>query len=165
MMFRNTMMTALAAFALAGAAQAQTAVDANDYVMKAGAADQYEIQSSQLVMDSKDPATKGFANQMVKDHMKSTAMVKKAAMKAGMTPGEPMLDADGQQMLSALQAANGSERDKLYMQQQMAAHDKALALHSDYAAHGDSKPLKSAAALITPVVRKHGTMLKNMAPK
>ena len=82
-----------------------------------------------------------------------------------MTPADPMLDADGQQMLSALQAANGTERDKLYMQQQMMAHDKALALHQDYAQHGDSKPLKSAASMIVPVVRTHQTMLKNMAPK
>lgn len=163
-MVRNTMLAlaATTAFAWGGAAMAQ-ASGANDYVMKAGASDKYEMDSSRLVLAStKDPKVKSYANKMIKDHTKSTAMVKAAAMKAGMTPGEPMLDADGQQMMSQLQAADGTERDKLYMQQQMMSHDKALSLHQDYAQSGDSAPLKGAASKIVPVVQSHQGMLKAM---
>ena len=75
---------AMTAFALGGIAHAQPsapdasarATSASDYVMKAGAGDQYEIQSSKLVLSStKDPTLKGFANHMIRDHTKSTAMV------------------------------------------------------------------------------------------
>jgi putative membrane protein len=160
-------MTALAAgvaaMAMAGAAFAQAATSASDYVMKAGAGDQYEIQSSQLLLSSTtDPKLKRFANKMIADHTKSTAMVKAAATKAGMTPPPPALDADGQQMLSDLQSASGKDRDMKYVSQQKMAHDKALALHQDYSQNGDSKPLKMAAAKIVPVVKGHETMLGGM---
>jgi putative membrane protein len=160
MTFSGKMTAALfAAAGLAGMAQAQ-AMGASDYVMKAGAGDQYEIQSSQLeLQSSKDPKIKAFARKMIADHNKSTAMVKAAAMKASMNPAPPMLDADGQQMMSALQGADGAQRDALYLQQQKMSHDKALALHQDYSQNGDSAPLKAAAAKIVPVVQMHETML------
>jgi len=164
MYIRKSMLALSAATALtwSGAALAQAA-GASDYVMKAGASDLYEMQSSQLVLQTtQDPKVKTYANKMIKDHTKSTAMVKAAATKAGMTPAEPMLDADGQQMISQLQAAQGPERDKLYMQQQMMSHDKALSLQQDYASNGDSKPLKSAAAKIVPVVQSHKAMMSSM---
>ena len=158
-----TALVATAALTFGGAAFAQTATGASDYVMKAGASDQYEMQSSQLVLQStSDAKVKNFANKMIKDHTKSTAMVKAAAMKDGMNPPPPALDADGQQMISQLQGATGADRDKMYMQQQMMAHDKALALHQDYSKSGDSKPLKMAAGKIVPVVQSHKTMLGSM---
>lgn len=145
--------------ALGGAANAQ-ASSPSDYVMKAGAGDQYEIQSSKLVMKSSaDPHVKQFANMMVKDHMKSTNIVKTAAMKDGMHPAAPMLDADGQQMMSSLMAATGPDRDKLYWQQQKMSHDKALALHKDYSMNGTGA-LKGAASYIVPVVEQHEEMLQ-----
>ena len=164
-MAMNTMyaIAATMAVTVGGAAHAQTATSASDYVSKAGAGDQYEIQSSKLVLSSsKNARLKGFANNMIKDHTKSTAMVKAAAMKGGMTPPPPMLDADGQSMISQLQGATGADRDKMYLQQQTAAHDKALALHQDYASNGDSAPLKAAAAKIVPVVQGHRAMLTSM---
>jgi len=155
-------LSAASVLALSGPALAQAA-GASDYVAKAGASDLYEMQSSQLVLQTtQDPKIKTYANRMIKDHTKSTAMVKAAATKAGMTPPEPMLDADGQQMMSQLQATQGTERDKLYMQQQMMSHEKALGLQQDYASNGDSKPLKSAAAKIVPVVKSHEAMMKSM---
>jgi putative membrane protein len=156
------MVALLAAGAMAGVAHAQ-ATSASDYVMKAGAGDQYEIQSSQLELQStKDPKIKAFAHKMITDHNKSTAMVKAAAMKAGMNPAPPQLDADGQQNMSALQAASGTQRDALYLQQQKMSHDKSLALHRDYNQNGDSAPLKAAAGKIVPVVEMHETMLQSM---
>ena len=158
-----TALAATAAIAFGGVAYAQTATGAADYVSKAGASDQYEMQSSQLVLQStSDAKVKTFANRMIKDHTKSTAMVAAAAMKDGMNPPPPALDADGQQMISQLQGATGPDRDKMYMQQQVMAHDKALALHKDYGHNGDSKPLKTAAMKIVPVVQAHKNMLTSM---
>lgn len=148
------------AAAIAAVPVAAMAMPASEYVMKAGAGDQYEIQSSKLVMKSTaDPHVKQFADMMVRDHMKSTNIVKAAAMKDGMRPGAPMLDADGQQMMSDLMAAKGPDRDKLYWRQQAMAHDKALALHKDESMNGMGA-LKGAANQIVPVVQQHEQMLQ-----
>ena len=154
---------AMSMSAIGGVANAQ-ASSPSDYVMQAGASDQYEIQSSKLVMKSSaDPHVKRFANQMVTDHTKSTGMVKAAAMKDGLNPAPPALDADGQQMMSALMAAQGPARDTLYWQQQKTAHAKALALQKDYSMNGTGA-LKGVATNIVPVVQQHETMLQMDAP-
>lgn len=147
----------------ATAAVAQAPMTAATYVAKAGAGDQYEIQSSKLLLQTtQNPKLKQFATMMVTDHQKSTAEVKAAAMAAKMTPGAPHLDATGQRDVAALRAAKGSARDTLYVRQQKAAHAKALALHQGYAAHGSVASLKTAAGSIAPVVQTHIRELASM---
>ena len=144
------------------AAIAAMAMSASTYVMKAGAGDLYEIQSSKLVMGSTNPAIRSFASQMVTDHTKSTADVKAAAMQAGMHPKPPMLNAMQAKMIASLKRAHGTARDTMYITQQKAAHDQALALHTGYSTGGTSDPLKMVAANIAPVVQSHIQMLSTM---
>jgi putative membrane protein len=153
----------LAAITLAVCATAAGAETPAQYVAKAGASDVYETRSSKLVLaTSKDPKVRTFANGMIADHAKSTAMVKAAAMKAGLKPKPPMLQPKQQTMLADLTAAKGPDRDKAYVSQQKAAHQEALALHSGYASAGSSAPLKMAAGKIAPVVQHHIEMLSSM---
>ena len=150
----------LALGASIGLAGVAAAMPTSDYLMKAGASDLYEKKSSMLVLSSTtDPKIKKFANMMIMDHTKSTNMVKAAAMKSGITPKPPMLDADQTAMMSELMAAKGAERDQLYMTQQKTAHQMALDTQSDYASTGDKPALKMAAAKIVPVVKTHISML------
>jgi putative membrane protein len=151
-----------AALALPAAAIAAMPTTPAQYVMKAGAGDLYEIQSSQLVMNSANPKIKDFANHMVSDHTKSTADVKAAAMKAGMHPAAPMLNPMQQTMIANLKKVSGTARDTMYLTQQKASHSQALALHEDYSKNGGSAPLKMAAAKIVPVVKSHIQMLASM---
>ena len=144
------------------AAMAAIATPASTYVMKAGAGDLYEIQSSKLVMNSTNPKLRGFAQEMVTDHNKSTAEVKAAAMKAGLHPAAPMLSAKQSAMIASLNKASGAARERLYVEQQKAAHNEALALHEGYAANGTAAPLKMAAGKIVPVVKGHIQMLATM---
>ena len=157
---RSQLLLALAAATtIAGAA---AAVPTSEYLMKAGAGDLYEKTSSKLVLGSTtDPKIKKFANEMIADHTKSTAMVKAAAAKSGLKPKPPMLDADQKKMVADLTAAKGAARDQLYVTQQKTAHAQALALHSDYASSGDKPALKAAASQIVPVVKMHISMLDN----
>jgi putative membrane protein len=152
-----------AGIAIAMCASAGFAQSAADYVAQAGAGDMYEIQSSKLVLAStKNAGLKAFANQMVKDHSKSTADVTAAAKKAGMKPSPPALDSQKKTMLQQLQDAQGAARDSAYVNQQKTAHTQALALHQSYAASGDKPALKAAAAKIVPVVQHHIQMLNGM---
>lgn len=133
------------------------------YVMKAGAGDLYEMQSSKLVMRSTTNADlKTFAQEMVTDHTKSTAMVKAAAMKSKLHPAPPKLTAEQSSNMAALRAAKGMERDTLYISQQKAAHQDALMVQQDEANNGTSVPLKMAAAKIVPTVQHHIDMLASM---
>lgn len=153
----------IAAIALAGCITAAQAETPTEYVAKAGASDVYETRSSKLVLaTTKDPKIRTFANEMVTDHAKSTAMVKTAATKAGLKPKPPMLEPKQQAMLADLTKATGGARDQLYVSQQKTAHQEALALHSGYAGAGSSAPLKMAAGKIAPVVQHHIQMLATM---
>ncbi|MFW2830614.1 DUF4142 domain-containing protein [Sphingomonas sp. ID0503] len=134
-----------------------------DFVKKAGASDLYEQESSKLVLaTTQDPKVKSFASMMVTDHSKSTADVKAAAAKAGVTAPPPKLMPEQEKMIGELKAATGKQRDAAYIAQQKQAHMKALALHKGYATEGTAAPLKAAAAKIAPVVQHHIDMLKSM---
>ncbi len=163
MKMRTTFTIAILATSMLGAGAAVAAPSDADYVKMAGAGDQYEIRSSKLLLTStKNADLKTFANMMIKDHMNSTAMVKSAAMKAGMHPKPPMLDADGKDMMSKLKMAKGTDRDALYVSQQKMAHEKALALHQDEGSTGTTDSFKMAANNIVPVVQQHKSMLDGM---
>lgn len=126
------------------------------YVMKAGASDLYETQSSQLLLTStSNEGLKRYANQMIEDHARSTADVKAAAAAAGMTVAPPRLEPMQARNMAALRAASGAARDRLYVQQQRVSHRQALALHQGYARSGTVSQLKQAATTIVPVVEHH----------
>jgi len=144
-------------------AAAQSAPSPATYVMKAGASDQYEIQSSNLVMaTTKNSELKQFATMMVSDHNKSTADVKSAATQSGLTPKPPMLDPMGRKNIAALKASKGPARDALYIKQQKTAHQQALALHQGFAVSGTAPALKQVASTIAPTVQHHIEMLASM---
>lgn len=135
--------------------------DAKAFVMKAGASDLFELEASKLALNSSDTGVKTFARQMIRDHTASTRKVKAAAIKAHLKVAPPKLAPPQADMLSKLRAASGASRDHLYMTQQRQAHQQALVLMEDYAAHGSAAPLKTAAAEIAPVVKHHLAMLEH----
>jgi putative membrane protein len=65
-------------------------------------------------------------------------------------------------MLDEIKAANASGVDEVYTRHQRTAHQKALALHQNYAANGDDQALKKVASEIVPVVQKHMAELGTM---
>ncbi|WP_380779010.1 DUF4142 domain-containing protein [Sphingomonas sp. R86520] len=160
----KTFLTAAALIAMPMTAlSAQAPMPASTYVMKAGASDLYEKTSSQLVLaTTTNPKLKGFAQMMVTDHTKSTEDVKAAAMAAKVKVAPPKLDAMGAKNVAALRAAKGMARDRLYVTQQKAAHQKALALQQGYADNGTVPGLKTVAAGIVPVVQTHISELQTM---
>jgi len=151
------------ACALMFAGAVQAAAPTPVFLAKAGASDLYEKQSSQIVLSSThDKRIRDFAGEMVRDHTKSSEMVKAAALRSGLHPKPPMLDAKQQKMLAELRHARGADRDHLYLDQQRGAHAEALNLMHDYAATGSTPALKKTAGDIAPVVQHHIDMLSNM---
>jgi len=147
-------------------AMAAMPTTAAEFSNMAAASDAYEIQSSQMAATKAGAAgVKTFAAMLVKDHQKSTADLKAAAGKASpaVMPAA-MLNAEQQANLDALKAAaNGADFDRLYLQQQVPAHEKALAMLQGYAAGGDTPAIKDFAAKTAPAVEMHLAEARKMA--
>jgi putative membrane protein len=135
---------------------AEAKTQAAAYVDAAGKSDMYEIESSRIaVQKSKTPAVKSFANMLIKHHQKTTAATMAAAKKAGMTPPPPAPDAGISASLAELNAAAPADFDRVYLAQQIPAHQAALDLHQSYASGGDQAPLRASAKAAVPIVQQH----------
>ena len=141
--------------------EAKTA--AMPYVEAAGMSDLYEINSSQVALQkTQNPAVRRYADMLVKHHQKTTAATMAAAKKAGMNPPPPMLDAGATASIAELQGASGADFDRLYLGQQIPAHQAALDLHKSYAAGGDQPALRATAKKAVPIVQQHLTAAEKL---
>ncbi|HEV2567632.1 DUF4142 domain-containing protein [Sphingomonas sp.] len=155
---------ALALLAGAAPALAQTApsapplaarVSSATYVAMAASSDTYEVQSSKLALQhASNPDVRNFAQMMVTDHANTSASVMAAAKQASIgNPGGP--NQKHTAMLKDLREAGHAKMERLYVDQQVMAHEEALALHQAFAAQGDNPGLKAAAAAAIPIVQRH----------
>ena len=145
------------------AAAAAPAVSAQSYVADAAAGDQFEIQTSELVLkQTKNNAVRAFAQQMVSDHTASTGRLLTLAKAASLTVPGSGLKAAQQNNIMALRDA-GANMDQVYINQQRAAHAEAIALHQSAASNVDMPgPLTEFANNVLPVVQAHARMLDDM---
>ena len=141
-----------------------TASTGQDYATMAAAGDMYEIESSKLVVEkSQNAELKKLAQMIIADHEKSTADLKKAAAEA--QPPimvAPALNPEQQANMTALKAANAADLDRLWVSQQIPAHEKTLGLVQHYAQNGDVAALKQHASTVSGPVQKHLDALRKM---
>jgi len=71
--------------------------------------------------------------------------------------GEPdtSLDPKHQKMLDKLNAASSATFDRLYVKEQVKAHDEAVSLFKDYSKHGDNDTIKGFASDTLPTLEEH----------
>ncbi|MBS0295704.1 MAG: DUF4142 domain-containing protein [Proteobacteria bacterium] len=125
-----------------------------EYVREASAGDLYEIQAGQLALQrSQSPEVRAVAQAMIDQHTQSTALITQAAAQQGLTPVSE-LPAPKQAMLERLRDAPDDQFDRLYTDQQVAAHMNAAALHEGFAQNG-SGALQQAAIQVQPTVQTH----------
>ena len=141
------------------AAPADAAVPATgqEYATMAAASDMYEIEAARLAAEKAQNAdVKSLAEMIRTDHEKSTADLKTAAgqaqppitVTAAMNPEQ-------QSMIQALQGASGADFDRTYLDQQVQAHQKALAMVQGYAQNGDVEALKQHASTVAGPIQQH----------
>jgi putative membrane protein len=133
-----------------------TPEDRMGYVTMAAASDMFEIQSSQMALTrARNPAVRQYAQMLVTHHTQTTQQLMAAAQASGMSPPPAMQIPLVQRMLGELQRASATDFDRVYLSQQVPAHEMALALHSNYARSGDTPALRSVAAAAVPIVQQH----------
>lgn len=145
--------------AATNAPQAKTKVskESTSYVEKAAQGDLFEIRSSELALKQAENAdVKAFAQRMINDHTASSEALKAGIRSANLDVKVPdKLDKAHEAKVTALSKAKGSDFDRAYMREQLAAHKDALQLHKNYAAKGDNPVLKNTAANTATVVEHH----------
>ena len=174
---------AIAAMVFAGGALAQTSNDAtgtttqagtsaaampqiteaSEFVKQAAAGGEYEIRSSKLALkQSKSEDVKRIAQKLIDDHTKAGKELKATVKDGGVKAKIPeKLDQKHQTMMEELKKAKGTtaDFDKLYLDQQLSAHQDAIALFSGYAKGGDNDKLKSFAEATLPTLQEHQKMI------
>lgn len=145
---------AMASNAMVGVKQAVSATPTGqEFVNRAAKSDAFEIAAAEIAAtNASSQAVKDFAREMIKAHTESTAKIKAAA---GALVADAALTADQNEDLAELRAKKGPEFDEAYIDDHVDAHQDALAMMRDYAEHGDTASLKTAAGEIAPIVQKH----------
>jgi putative membrane protein len=136
----------------------------HDFVMQVAVSDMFEIQSSQLAVQRSDGPTKAFAEQMVKDHTKTSDELK-ALIAADTVKETPptVLDSTHQKKLDALGKLKGGDFTKQYHSDQVNAHEDAVSLFERYAKSGENAALKDWAGKTLPALQHHLEMAKQLA--
>ena len=136
---------------------------AQPFLFKAGAGDIFEIITSQTALKmSSNPNIRAFASMLIADHTQTTNNALATATAAGVMPPPPELSPMQKNMVSELKAAAPADFDRVFLAQQLAAHQQALALMQGYASQGDVAPLRDVAARTVPIVQGHIAQVQQM---
>lgn len=129
---------------------------AQPYLFHGGAGDVLEITTSMIALQhSRNPSVRAFSTMLIDHHTQLTNAALATAKAAGVTPPPPELSPAQKAMVGQLIAASPANFDRLFLTQQVAAHQQALALQQSYAARGDVPALRQAAQTAVPVVQAH----------
>ncbi|WP_185829250.1 DUF4142 domain-containing protein [Sphingomonas ginkgonis] len=164
MNFKQLILAATAAVGLAGSASATLPTpnpaaatrDNQAFLFNAGAGDIFEITSSVMaIQHSQNPQVRAFASMLISDHTNLTNNTLATAKAAGVMAPPPELSPMQKSMLAQLAAASPASFDRVYLQQQLPAHQMALQMMQGYAAQGDVPQLRQAAGGAVPIVQNH----------
>ena len=144
--------------------QAAATRDAQAYLFHGGAGDVFEITSSMLaIQKSQNPQVRGFATMLIEHHTQTTNQTLAVAKSAGIMPPPPEMSPAQKGMIGQLHAAAPGAFDRLYVQQQVPAHQQALSLQSGYARSGDNPALRQNAQSAVPIIQSHLQQAEQLA--
>jgi putative membrane protein len=130
--------------------------DAQAYLFHAGAGDVFEVTTSMLLLQkSQNPQVRGFATMLIADHTMLSNTALATAKGAGVMPPPPELTPQQKAQITQLMSATPATIDRVYLQQQLPAHQQALALNQGYGAAGDTPALRQAAAAAVSKIQQH----------
>ncbi|MBN9246649.1 MAG: DUF4142 domain-containing protein, partial [Hyphomicrobium sp.] len=111
-----------------------------DFVNNASVGNKFEIDTSQLALKyAKSPDVKNFAQQMITDHTKAGEELKSALTEAKIEPPADRLDVTHEAKYAKLRLfTTESGFDSAYANEQLKAHEDAVAKFQDYASTGQT---------------------------
>ena len=136
-----------------------------DFLARVTAENRFAIDSGELALKkSQSPAVLAFAKMMVADHSDAVAKLQQILGEAMLSSGPDALDARHRVVLDDLATRNGADFDKAYLDAEIKAHTRAVALFQSYADGGDNARLKQFAEELLPVLKKHLEQVAQVRP-
>jgi putative membrane protein len=162
---RNHLMAALAALATLALVSCG-GPSTPDFVRKAASSDLYEVAAGKIASEKgQSDAVKQFGQHMAEAHSKTTEELKGIVQAEKLDVKLPTeVNKKQEKMLKALTEAKPEEFDKLYIEQQIKAHEKAVDLFDKYAERGDNDALKQFAANTLSAIKQHLEEVKKLKP-
>ncbi|MNS34354.1 hypothetical protein D3C72_664780 [compost metagenome] len=127
------------------------------YVPAAAMGDMYEIQAADIALQRGSRAdVKALAKMIKTDHTAASAALKTLAPTAAPEVGLPTdLDQRRKGLLDNLRTASAADFDKVYIDQQVAAHQEAVTLQRGFSHNGDAPSLAEHARTVLPKIEAH----------
>lgn len=125
-----------------------------DFVTEAAQGDMAEIALSQAAVQKGSDRVKSFAAQMITDHQKTSADLKKLAQTADANLPADMTTSQ-QKEFEKVAGLRGADFDRQYMDQQVSAHKAAVSLFERYAKGGEHAELQNWARQMLPTLQRH----------
>lgn len=131
------------------------ALTAESFVTNAAIGGMYEVEAGRIAAErSTNARVKALGAKMVADHTAAGNELKPIAQAANLAL-PTALDQRHQGLIDNLRGATDQDFDRVYLQQQEAAHNETAMLLGDYGRVGDNDALKAWAAKTLPVVQAH----------
>lgn len=132
------------------------------FVTNAAIGGMYEVEAGRIAAErSTNPRVKALGQMMVTDHTAAGNALKPIAAAANLAV-PTALDQRHQGLIDNLRGATDQDFDRVYLQQQEAAHNETAALLETYGRMGDNAALKDWAMKTLPVVQGHQRMVDQM---
>jgi putative membrane protein len=171
LLLATTALMALSSSAFAQSAAEKSGVNSTlgiapktqDFVTEAANSDMLEIASSKLAAAKSDSKAKGFADQMITDHTKTSAELKGLVDGGKVTATvPPSMDKAHRDRLEKLSKLDGKDFMKEYQSMQVSAHKDAVSLFERYSKGGENAELKSWAGTTLPHLQQHLKMAQDL---
>lgn len=127
------------------------------YVSNALIGDMYEMQAADIALARSSSADiKGLAEAIKTDHAAASAALKAVVpMAAPGTEVPGALDERRQGLIDNLRSASDRDFDRVWLDQQIAAHQEAVTLYRGFAENGDVAALAGHARGVLPKIQAH----------
>ncbi|WP_181335078.1 DUF4142 domain-containing protein [Hyphomicrobium methylovorum] len=139
----------------------------HDFVADVAVSNKFEIDTSELALKyGKAADVRNFAQQMITDHTAAGQKFKAALAEASIQPPADSLDVAHTAKYAKLRVfTTEAGFDASYTQEQLKAHEDAVAKFEAYATSGPTPALKTFANDLLPTLRHHLQMVKDLEPK
>lgn len=127
------------------------------YAPNAAEGDLYEIQAADIALErSKNAQVRELAQMIKTDHTAASTAFKALVPQAAPDVQLPTtLDQRRQGLLDNLRSASAADFDKVYVDQQVAAHQEAVTLHRGFSDNTDAPALAEHARTVLPKIEAH----------
>ena len=134
------------------------------FVPNAAMSNMYEIQAADIALERATGAEiKSLARTIKADHTAALDTLKGLAPTAAPDVTLPnALDERRQGLIDNLRSASASDFDRIYLDQQIAAHEEAVTLMSGFRDNTDAPALAAYAADVLPKIQSHLDMAKRI---